>query len=134
MRNLPKREGFTLIELLIVIVIISILATIAISAFWRIKNRGFEASLQSDLRNLAIQQEQYFEFYQEYADSPDDLTLLEQSPGVTVLINYAAADGWAGVATHLSMPDRHCGMLIGDAPVGDGGPADTPGRVQCGDQ
>ena len=60
MRKLPKLDGFTLIELLITMVIIAILAMIGITVFWRAKDRGLEASLQSDLKTVAVQQEIYF--------------------------------------------------------------------------
>jgi type IV pilus assembly protein PilA len=48
-----KDEGFTLIELLVVIIIIGILAAIAIPVFLSQKSKGYEASMKSDLRNIA---------------------------------------------------------------------------------
>jgi prepilin-type N-terminal cleavage/methylation domain-containing protein len=134
MRTRPTRAGFTLIELLIAIVIISILATIAVPLYWRTKARGFEASLQSDLRGAAIMQEQHFERNRIYAADPADLPTMTLSPGVALTITYAATDGWAAVATHPSVPSRHCGFRMGAAPVDPLSPAATPGIVECGDK
>ena len=48
-----RDEGFTLIELLVVIIIIGILAAIAIPVFLSQKQKGYEASMKSDLRTVA---------------------------------------------------------------------------------
>ena len=56
---LRSRKGFTLIELLIVVVIIGILAAIAIPKFSKTKERAYVASMKSDLRNLATNEETY---------------------------------------------------------------------------
>jgi prepilin-type N-terminal cleavage/methylation domain-containing protein len=132
MRRLPTKGGFTLIELLIVIVIIGILATIASSVFWRTKNRGFEAAMQSDLRTAAVQQEHYFESNAAYAAVSADLADYHTSPGVSLSITHADFDGWAGIATHQSAT-RQCGLLVGAAPAGSAGPASTPGLIECGE-
>jgi prepilin-type N-terminal cleavage/methylation domain-containing protein len=131
MRRLPTREGFTLIELLMVIVIIGLLATIAMQVFWRAKNRGFEAAMQSDLKSAAVHQERYFEKHVTYAPSDANLTDFAASPGVTLSITYAQSDGWAGIVTHVSAM-RNCGLLVGAAPAGSAGPATAPGVVECG--
>jgi type IV pilus assembly protein PilA len=59
LRKERGEEGFTLIELLVVIIIIGILAAIAIPVFLNQRQKGWEAAVQSDLRNAATAQETY---------------------------------------------------------------------------
>ena len=58
--------GFTLIELLVVVTIIGILAAIAIPQFAVYRQKGFDASALSDLRNAASAEEAYYSSYQIY--------------------------------------------------------------------
>ncbi|CAN5816632.1 N/A [soil metagenome] len=132
MRRLTNQQGFTLIELLIVIVIIGILATIAMRVFWSAKDRGLEATLQSDLKTVAVHQETYYEENFTYSLDPDSLANFNTSPGVDLDITYAATDGWAGIVSSPSLANKRCGLLIGAAPSGSAGPATIPGRLHCG--
>jgi type IV pilus assembly protein PilA len=93
-RMSKKEEGFTLIELMIVIAIIGILAAIAIPQFSAYRQRSFNASAESDLRNAATAQEAYFVDHQIYVPSPQtNLTGDKYGLYISSNVNMAGTGG-----------------------------------------
>ncbi len=127
----PQRAGFTLIELLIVVVVIGILAAIAIPKYSSARQKAYLASVQSDLTNLATQQEVYESDYQSYASNIAELSDFHPSQGVNITITDASGTGWAATAYHSALAGKQCGIFIGSAPASDASPATSSGVVAC---
>ena len=121
------RQGFTLIELLIVVVIIGILASIAIPKFSATREKAYLSSMKSDLKNLASQQEIYYNDHFSYGP---DLATVEatQSDGVTITVNENSGLGWSATATHAALPSEQCGLFHGNADPAGGSPAVAEAR------
>ena len=113
-------EGFTLIELLVVIIIIGILAAIAIPVFLNQRQKGWEAAVQSDLRNAATAQETYLtenatyttnmaalqSMGFKYSDAKNYLSGAVITPAVTGGISYClAATANGGTTFTYSSPN-----------------------------
>jgi type IV pilus assembly protein PilA len=80
-----KDEGFTLIELLVVMIIIGILAAIAIPVFLSQRQKGYDASVKSDLRTIANELESYNTDYQAYPASTASPYTMVTAAGVTTV-------------------------------------------------
>ena len=126
------RPGFTLVELLIVVVIVGILASVAMAKYRTVREQAYLTTMKSDIENLAKNQEIYHLRYHTYAGL-DDLTDFEESPQITIVIGYAEANGWGGVATHSNLPGVECGMYVGSAAAAHGGPATSQDVLTCND-
>ena len=125
-----SKQGFTLIELLIVVVIIGILAAIAIPKFSATREKAFKATMMADLKNLASQQEIYFN--ENYSFAPDvSAAGAGVSDGITITVNENSGTGWSATAVHAAMPAEQCGVYHGDAAASGGDPALTSGVVTC---
>ena len=91
--------GFTLIELLVVIIIIGILAAIAIPVFLNQRKKAVDASMKSDLRTIANEEETYFTDNQAYlalatTTAPSlngNAVTLSNGNNVTVTLNGAGS-------------------------------------------
>ncbi len=123
-------KGFTLIELLIVVVIIGILASIAIPKFSAIREKAYLSAMKSDLKNLATQQEVYYDSGYSFSASLTNIGMVP-SEGVTVTINEASGTGWAATAVHLALATAQCGLYHGDAAAAGGSPAPAQSVVGC---
>lgn len=123
-----NERGFTLIELLIVIVVIGILATLAIPRLGQTRDRAFVAAMQSDLRQLMIAQELYFQSndFVYFTDDPvQEAFPFDATDGVTIrLSSRNPARGYSAEASH-SRVDVVCTLSMEEG--------ERPSGIQCTD-
>ncbi|MFA5801811.1 MAG: type IV pilin protein [Thermoleophilia bacterium] len=113
--------GFTLIELLVVIIIIAILAAIAIPMYLSQRQKGWNANMQSDLRNAAVAEESYFTDNAAYTNVIANLELQGFNPSANVTLAVASADaaGYCINATYTGYATRyHLNSTDGDPRTG----------------
>ena len=120
-----RRTGFTLVELLVVIVIISLLASVALFRSWRSREKAFIATMQSDLRGLVIAQEQLRADSAEYTRDLALLAGVRPSANVTIDIDAADATTWHAVARHPGT------STVCEMTGGAGAPGANQGSATC---
>lgn len=122
-------SGFTLIELLMVVVIIGLLASIAIPKFQSTRERAYMAALRADLRNLANQQDVYYNDHYSYSTNTASLEF-DNTEGVTITFGEAHNTGWSASAYHIALgTTQACAIYHGSA--AQVSPASVVSTVQC---
>lgn len=114
----PERDGesgFSLIELMLIVGIIGILAAIAIPASYEYRQKAFEDSVLSDVRNAASVEEAYFAENQSYiafgpVTGSGGTTAFQLSPGTDLRIsNNVTLTGTLGADGSLEINGSHPG-------------------------
>jgi prepilin-type N-terminal cleavage/methylation domain-containing protein len=122
-----RRRGYTFIELLVVIVVLGILATTGYLRLQSTKSKAAIASMTSDLRAIAEEQEAFYFQYRIYSTILDSLNP-RVSPGDSIVIHEATESGWSGSASNTRTPKK-CYIVVGNAtPIGS---ASNDGVIDC---
>jgi len=124
-----RRRGFTFAEVLMVMLVIGILVALAIPRFTNTRGKTHLATLQSDLRNLALAQEAHYFTQGVYSATLDSLAA-RPSEGVTLAIVTADSNGWAATASHPMSSKRTCAVFHG-VPASRPAPAVKEGEIAC---
>lgn len=106
--------GFTLIEVLIVVVILGILVSITARGFEAHRQRAFDASVKTDLKNAMVAEEAYYSDYGTYSafTAVSGASLTEPdftaSPNVTVTATTSGPGGVRIEGSHVSSTKSWC--------------------------
>ncbi len=103
-----KRKGFTLIELLIVIAIIGLLSTLAVTALGGARTKARDARRLADIKQIQTALEMY---YSDRTDYPNPSAL----PGTAIILGVG---GVGGYSTCLSYTNGFSGACAGTVYMG----------------
>jgi prepilin-type N-terminal cleavage/methylation domain-containing protein len=107
---ISKRNGFTLVELLIVIIILSILASISVPIYFRIQNRAKESATKAEMSSIAIALELYGSDNLTYPAVSDIENLADELDGY--IYGMKTYDAW-GVNYRYSFSDGRYNLVSG---------------------
>lgn len=99
---MKNQTAFTLIELLVVVTIIGILVAIAIPQFQQYRQRGYDASAKSDLRNAAAAEEAYFIDNEAYGTCANASACVSLLPGLVGQVSKTVQMAMTGTSTTYS--------------------------------
>ena len=117
--------GWTFIEVLIVLVIISLLATIVIPRFSSTRDKALVATMQTDLRNLLAQEEIWKLDSGAYTKNLPS-SVWSPSPGVSAPVITLTGDGWTASLGHVSSL-RTCAIFVGSTSLAPASKEGVPG-------
>jgi hypothetical protein len=78
---------------------------------------GGIAAMKSDLLQLVSANEVYLAKHKWYSEDLKGLTGFRPSPGVSIMILSADADGWSASATNTLLPGKSCVIFVGPVKV-----------------
>lgn len=122
----PPR-GFTIIEMLVVLVVLGVLATLGFARLQSSKDKATIASMNSDLRAVAEEQEAFYFDHRFYSPTADSLNP-NYTIGNLVTIHEATASGWSGSVSNPKVT-RVCYVVVGNAAAV--GSAVNDGVISC---
>jgi len=123
------RKGFTLIELMTVVVILSILVSIALPKFGDLKSKASLASIRSDVRNAEAAEETYFSDYATYGTAANlqAAGFFTASTGTVVTVTVAPT-GYTINAVNASIMTGPTSCTV---QVGAGAAPTVDGKITC---
>jgi general secretion pathway protein G len=127
-----KKRGFTLAELLIVIALMAIMATVALSSFTKSQKKGRDARRKQDLSEIRKALELYYQDNNEYPDDLDSplkhlttenvvyMVKVPTDPKSSYSYIYRMVDDGQGFILHAFLeyendPDRNCIVGSGES-------------------
>lgn len=124
------RAGFTLVEMLTALALLAALVAIAWARFNTSYDKALEATMVSDLRNLATAQEIYYRNHLTYSNDP---AALQVTPSAMSEIFITSADekGWSGWNRIESILTR-CEVYVGSTHSSPLGIATSSEQIKCG--